>query len=222
MKPINKLTVDLLTEKYVNNDTLESKFKELFDRITVIHGDMFAESMIMELECGTKDIVTDTEEVSDSDYVDILSLPKLLLVGVKPEAKDDFFKLTYKKLNLVKTVRDLGVIFDIPLKIRELKKYIDVLWLTLEDINKETEIEKQTLKKYKHEVCLDLMYPLKEKLLEKSQSGKIKREESKDIYIKFRRELPDIARILTNLGFISIFENVNYYDKWVIKETDKV
>ena len=34
MKPINKLTVDLLTEKYVNNGTLESKFKELFDRIT--------------------------------------------------------------------------------------------------------------------------------------------------------------------------------------------
>ena len=222
MKPINKLTVDLLTEKYVNNSTLESKFKELFDRITVIHGDMFAESMIMELECSTKDIVTDTEEVSVSDCVDILSLPKILLVGVKLEAKDDFFKLTYKKLNLVKTVRDLGVIFDIPLKIRELKEYIDVLWLTLEDINKETEIEKQTLKKYKHEVCLDLMYPLKEKLLEKSQSGKIKREESKDIYIKFRRELPDIARILTNLGFISIFENVNYYDKWVIKETDKV
>ena len=239
MKPINKLTVDLLTEKYVNNGTLESKFKELFDRITVIHGDMFAESMIMELEYGTnwndgnnvnikrvnqktKDIVTDTEEVSVSDYVDILSLPKILLVGVKPEAKDDFFKLTYKKLNLVKIVRDLGVIFDIPLKIRELKEYIDVLWLTLEDINKETEIEKQTLKKYKHEVCLDLMYPLKEKLLEESQSGKIKREESKDIYIKFRRELPDIARNLTNLGFISIFENVNYYDKWVIKETDKV
>ena len=222
MKPINKLTVDLLTEKYVNNSTLESKFKELFDRITVTHGDIFAESMIMELECGTKDIVTGIEAVSDSDYVDILSLPKILLVGVKLEAKDDFFKLTYKKLNLVKTVRDLGVIFDIPLKIRELKEYIDVLWLTLEDINKETEIEKQTLKKYKHEVCLDLMYPLKEKLLEKSQSGKIKREESKDIYIKFRRELPDIARNLTNLGFISIFENVNYYDKWVIKETDKV
>ena len=222
MKPINKLTVDLLTEKYVNNGTLESKFKELFDRITMVHGDIFTESMIMELECGTKDIVTDIEAVSDSDYVDILSLPKILLVGVKLEAKDDFFKLTYKKLNLVKTVRDLGVIFDIPLKIRELKEYIDVLWLTLEDINKETEIEKQTLKKYKHEVCLDLMYPLKEKLLEKSQSGKIKREESKDIYIKFRRELPDIARILTNLGFISIFENVNYYDKWVIKETDKV
>ena len=275
MKPINKLTVDLLTEKYVNNGTLESKFKELFDRITVIHGDMFTESMIMELESGTNwndgnpalalysevmdslkdervfrnwikgvtsDTITDvekvtktiaeatkeleestnTEEVSVSDYVDILSLPKILLVGVKPEAKDDFFKLTYKKLNLVKTVRDLGVIFDIPLKIRELKEYVDVLWLTLEDINKETEIEKQTLKKYKHEVCLDLMYPLKEKLLEKSQSGKIKREESKDIYIKFRRELPDIARNLTNLGFISIFENVNYYDKWVIKETDKV
>ena len=90
MKPINKLTIDLLTEKYVNNGTLESKFKELFDRIAVVHGDMFAESMIMELECGTKDIVTDTEEVSDSDYVDILSLPKLLLVGVKPKY-DDFF-----------------------------------------------------------------------------------------------------------------------------------
>ena len=67
-----------------------------------------------------------------------------------------------------------------------------------------------------------MRFPLKEKLLEKSQSGKIKREEFKDIYIKFRRELPDIARILTNLGFISIFENVNYYDKWVIKEADKV
>ena len=40
MKPINKLTVDLLTEKYVNNGTLESKFKELFDRIAVVHGDM--------------------------------------------------------------------------------------------------------------------------------------------------------------------------------------
>ena len=35
MKPINKLTVDLLTEKYVNNDTLESKFRLFEGKITL-------------------------------------------------------------------------------------------------------------------------------------------------------------------------------------------
>ena len=141
MKPINKLTVDLLTEKYVNNDTLESKFKELFDRITVIHGDMFAESMIMELECGTNlddgnlaevtlGTITDVEKVTKpiaeatSDYVDILSLPKLLLVDVKPKY-DDFFnndlEACRKKLTLTKIAKDFGNTINSNVLVKDIK-----------------------------------------------------------------------------------------------------
>ena len=141
MKPINKLTVDLLTEKYVNNDTLESKFKELFDRITVIHGDMFAESMIMELECGTNlddgnlaevtlGTITDVEKVTKpiaeatSDCVDILSLPKLLLVDVKPKY-DDFFnndlEACRKKLTLTKIAKDFGNTINSNVLVKDIK-----------------------------------------------------------------------------------------------------
>lgn len=181
MKSINKLTVDLLTEKYVNNGTLESKFKELFNRITVTHGDIFAESMIMELECGTKDIVTGIEAVSDSDYVDILSLPKLLLVGVKPKY-DDFFNDDSegrKKLILTKITKDFGNIINSNVLVKDIRNHINVLWITLK-------YNICSIKDVKtNEQCLDLMYPFKQELIKKSVSGKMNIEEFDNICSKF-------------------------------------
>ena len=214
MKPINKLTVDLLTEKYVNNGTLESKFKELFDRITVIHGDMFAESMIMELECGTnwndgnnvnikrvnqktKDIVTDTEEVSVSDYIDILSLPKLLLVGVKPKY-DDFFNDDSegrKKLMLTKITKDFGNIINSNVLVMDIRNHINVLWITLKyNICSIKDIKA-------NEQCLDLMYPFKQELIKKSVSGKMSVEEFDNICSKFEKKYEQMIESIEDLGF---------------------
>ena len=197
MKPINKLTVDLLTEKYVNNSTLESKFKELFDRITVIHGDMFAESMIMELECGTKDIVTDTEEVSVSDCVDILSLPKLLLVGVKPKY-DDFFNDDSegrKKLILTKITKDFGNIINSNVLVKDIRNHINVLWITLK-------YNICSIKDVKtNEQCLDLMYPFKQELIKKSVSGKISVKEFDNICSKFEKKYEQMIESIEDLGF---------------------
>ena len=197
MKPINKLTVDLLTEKYVNNSTLESKFKELFDRITVIHGDMFAESMIMELECGTKDIVTDTEEVSVSDCVDILSLPKLLLVGVKPKY-DDFFNDDSegrKKLILTKITKDFGNTINSNVLVKDIRNHINVLWITLK-------YNICSIKDVKtNEQCLDLMYPFKQELIKKSVSGKMNIEEFDNICSKFEKESEKMIKCIEDLGF---------------------
>ena len=197
MKPINKLTVDLLTEKYVNNSTLESKFKELFDRITVIHGDMFTESMIMELECGTKDIVTDTEEVSDSNYVDVLNLPKLLLVGVKPKY-DDFFNDDSegrKKLMLTKITKDFGNIINSNVLVMDIRNHINVLWITLK-------YNIYSIKDIKaNEQCLDLMYPFKEELIKKSVSGKMSVEEFDNICSKFGKESEKMIKCIEDLGF---------------------
>ena len=197
MKPINKLTVDLLTEKYVNNGTLESKFKELFDRITVIHGDMFAESMIMELECSTKDIVTDTEEVSVSDCVDILSLPKLLLVGVKPEY-DDFFNDDSegrKKLILTKITKDFGNTINSNVLVKDIRNHINVLWITLKyNICSIKDIKT-------NEQCLDLMYPFKQELIKKSISGKMSVEEFDNICSKFEKESEKMIKCIEDLGF---------------------
>ena len=197
MKPINKLTVDLLTEKYVNNGTLESKFKELFDRIAVVHGDMFAESMIMELECGTKDIVTDTEEVSVSDCVDILSLPKLLLVGVKPK-HDDFFNDDSegrKKLTLTKIAKDFGNTINSNVLVKDIRNHVNVLWFTLKyRIMDISDIKKQ-------EACLDLIYPFKQELIEKSQSGKINVKEFDYICAQFEAEYKQMIESIDGLGF---------------------
>ena len=197
MKPINKLTVDLLTEKYVNNGTLESKFKELFDRITVTHGDMFAESMIMELECGTKDIVTGIEAVSDSDYVDVLSLPKLLLVGVKPKC-DDFFNDDSegrKKLILTKITKDFGNTINSNVLVKDIRNHINVLWITLK-------YNICSIKDVKtNEQCLDLMYPFKQELIKKSVSGKISVKESDNICSKFEKESEKMIKCIEDLGF---------------------
>ena len=215
MKPINKLTVDLLTEKYVNNSTLESKFKELFDRITVIHGDMFAESMIMELECGTnwndgnnvnikrvnqktKDIITDTKEVSDSDYVDVLNLPKLLLVGVKP-GYDDFFnndlEACRKKLTLTKIAKDFGNIINSNVLVMDIRNHINVLWVTLKyNICSIKDIKA-------NEQCLDLMYPFKQELIKKSVSGKISVKEFDNICSKFEKKYEQMIESIEDLGF---------------------
>ena len=198
MKRINKLTVDLLTEKYVNNGTLESKFKELFDRITVTHGDMFAESMIMELESGTKDIVTDTEEVSVSDCVDILSLPKLLLVGVKPK-RDDFFnndlEACRKKLTLTKIAKDFGNTINSNVLVKDIRNHVNVLWLTLKyRIMDISDIKKQ-------DACLDLIYPFKQELIEKSQSGKISIKEFDYICAQFEAEYKQMIESIDALGF---------------------
>ena len=197
MKPINKLTIDLLTEKYVNNGTLESKFKELFDRIAVVHGDMFAESMIMELECGTKDIVTDTEEVPVSDYVDILSLPKLLLVGVKPKY-DDFFdddSEGRKKLILTKITKDFGNIINSNVLVMDIRNHINVLWITLKyNICSIKDIKT-------NEQCLDLMYPFKQELIKKSVSGKISVKEFDNICSKFEKESEKMIKCIEDLGF---------------------
>ena len=197
MKPINKLTVDLLTEKYVNNGTLESKFKELFDRITVIHGDMFTESMIIELECGTKDIVTDTEEVSVSDYVDILSLPKLLLVGVKPKY-DDFFNDDSegrKKLMLTKITKDFGNTINSNVLVKDIRNHINVLWITLR-------YNICSIKDVKtNEQCLDLMYPFKQELIKKSVSGKISVKEFDNICSKFEKKYEQMIESIEDLGF---------------------
>ena len=214
MKPINKLTVDLLTEKYVNNGTLESKFKELFDRITVIHGDMFAESMIMELECGTNwndgnnvnikrvnqkttDIVTDTEEVSVSDYIDILSLPKLLLVGVNPNY-DDFFNDDSegrKKLMLTKITKDFGNIINSNVLVMDIRNHINVLWITLKyNICSIKDIKA-------NEQCLDLMYPFKQELIKKSVSGKISVKEFDNICSKFEKKYEQMIESIEDLGF---------------------
>ena len=197
MKPINKLTVDLLTEKYVNNGTLESKFKELFDRITVVHGDMFTESMIMELECGTKDIVTGIEAVSDSDYIDILSLPKLLLVGVKP-GYDDFFNDDSegrKKLMLTKITKDFGNTINSNVLVKDIRNHINVLWITLK-------YNICSIKDVKtNEQCLDLMYPFKQELIKKSVSGKMSVEEFDNICSKFEKESEKMIKCIEDLGF---------------------
>ena len=215
MKPINKLTVDLLTEKYVNNGTLESKFKELFDRITVIHGDMFAESMIMELECGTNwddgntaevalGTITDVEKVTKpiaeatSDYVNILNLPKLLLVGVKPK-HDDFFnndlEACRKKLTLTKIAKDFGNTINSNVLIKDIKNHVNVLWFTLKyRIMDISDIKKQ-------EACLDLIYPFKQELIEKSQSGKISVKEFDYICAQFEAEYKQMIESIDALGF---------------------
>ena len=214
MKPINKLTVDLLTEKYVNNSTLESKFKELFDRIVSVHGDMFAESMIMELESGTNwndgnnvnikrvdqkttDIVTDTEEVSVSDCVDILSLPKLLLVGVKPKY-DDFFNDDSegrKKLILTKITKDFGNIINSNVLVKDIRNHINVLWITLK-------YNICSIKDVKtNEQCLDLMYPFKQELIKKSVSGKISVKEFDNICSKFEKKYEQMIESIEDLGF---------------------
>ena len=214
MKPINKLTVDLLTEKYVNNSTLESKFKELFDRITVTHGDMFAESMIMELEYGTNwndsnnvnikrvdqkttDIVTDTKEVSVSDYVDILSLPKLLLVGVNPNY-DDFFNDDSegrKKLMLTKITKDFGNTINSNVLVKDIRNHINVLWITLKyNICSIKDIKT-------NEQCLDLMYPFKQELIKKSVSGRMSVEEFDNICSKFEKKYEQMIESIEDLGF---------------------
>ena len=214
MKPINKLTVDLLTEKYVNNDTLESKFKELFDRITVIHGDMFAESMIMELEYGTNwdddnlaevtlGTITDVEKVTKpiaeatSDYVNILNLPKLLLVGVKPK-HDDFFNDDSegrKKLTLTKIAKDFGNTINSNVLVKDIRNHVNVLWITLKyRIMDISDIKKQ-------EACLDLIYPFKQELIEKSQSGKISIKEFDYICAQFEAEYKQMIESIDALGF---------------------
>ena len=215
MKPINKLTVDLLTEKYVNNGTLESKFKELFDRITVIHGDMFAESMIMELECGTNlddgnlaevtlDTVADVEKVTKpiaeatSDYVNILNLPKLLLVGVKPK-HDDFFnndlEACRKKLTLTKIAKDFGNTINSNVLVKDIRNHVNVLWFTLKHrITDISDIKKQ-------DACLDLIYPFKQELIEKSQSGKISVKEFDYICAQFEAEYKQMIESIEDLGF---------------------
>ena len=215
MKPINKLTVDLLTEKYVNNGTLESKFKELFDRITVIHGDIFAESMIMELECGTNwddgntaevalGTITDVEKVTKpiaeatSDYVNILNLPKLLLVGVKPK-HDDFFnndlEACRKKLTLTKIAKDFGNTINSNVLIKDIKNHVNVLWFTLKyRIMDISDIKKQ-------DACLDLIYPFKQELIEKSQSGKISVKEFDYICAQFEAEHKQMIKSIDDLGF---------------------
>ena len=215
MKPINKLTVDLLTEKYVNNGTLESKFKELFDRITITHGDIFAESMIMELECGTNlddgnleevtlDTVADIEKVTKpiaeatSDYVNILNLPKLLLVGVKPK-HDDFFnndlEACRKKLTLTKIAKDFGNTINSNVNIKDIQNHVNVLWFTLKyRIMDISDIKKQ-------EACLDLIYPFKQELIEKSQSGKISVKEFDYICAQFEAEYKQMIESIDGLGF---------------------
>ena len=220
MKPINKLTVDLLTEKYVNNDTLESKFKELFDRITVTHGDMFAESMIMELEYGTNwdngnpalalysNVVDSLKEeaeakrmkteISDSDYVDVLNLPKLLLVGVNPNY-DDFFnndlEACRKKLTLTKIAKDFGNIIKSNVLVMDIRNHINVLWVTLKyNICSIKDIKA-------NEQCLDLMYPFKEELIKKSVSGKISVKEFDNICSKFGKESEKMIKCIEDLGF---------------------
>ena len=205
MKPINKLTVDLLTEKYVNNGTLESKFKELFDRITSVHGDIFAESMIMELEYGTNwnegnpDVEKVTKPIAEatSDYVNILNLPKLLLVGVKPK-HDDFFNDDSegrKKLMLTKIAKDFGNTINSNVLVKDIRNHVKVLWFTLKyrimDIG---DIKKQ-------EACLDLIYPFKQELIEKSQSGKISVKEFDYICAQFEAEYKQMIKSIDDLGF---------------------
>ena len=203
MKPINKLTVDLLTEKYVNNGTLESKFKELFDRITVIHGDMFAESMIMELENGTNwndDNNVNIKKVNqktNSDYVNILNLPKLLLVGVKPK-HDDFFNddsEVRKKLMLTKIAKDFGNTINSNVLVKDIRNHINVLWVTLKyNICSIKDIKA-------NEQCLDLIYPFKEELIKTSASGKINIEEFDNICSKFEKESEKMIKCIEDLGF---------------------
>lgn len=214
MKPINKLTVDLLTEKYVNNGTLESKFKELFDRITMVHGDIFAESMIMELEYGTNwddsnlaevtlGTIADVEKVTKpiaeatSDYVNILNLPKLLLVGVKPK-HDDFFNDDSegrKKLMLTKIAKDFGNIINSNVNIKDIRNHINVLWFTLKyRITDISDIKKQ-------DACLDLIYPFKQELIEKSASGKINVKEFDYICAQFEAEYKQMIESIDALGF---------------------
>lgn len=215
MKPINKLTVDLLTEKYVNNGTLEAKFKELFDRIASVHGDIFAESMIMELEYGTNwdddntaevtlGTITDVEKVTKtiaeatSDYVNILNLPKLLLVGVKPK-HDDFFnndlEACRKKLTLTKIAKDFGNTINSNVNIKDIQNHVNVLWFTLKyRIMDISDIKKQ-------EACLDLIYPFKQELIEKSQSGKISVKEFDYICAQFEAEYKQMVESIDGLGF---------------------
>lgn len=203
MKPINKLTVDLLTEKYVNNNTLESKFKELFDRIASVHGDMFAESIIMELENGTNwndDNNVNIKKVNqktNSNYVDILNLPKLLLVGVKPK-HDDFFNDDsegQKKLMLTKIAKDFGNIINSNVNIKDIRNHVNTLWFTLKHIITDiSDIEKQ-------EACLDLIYPFKQELIEKSQSGKINIKEFDYICAQFEAEYKQMIKSIEALGF---------------------
>ena len=215
MKPINKLTVDLLTEKYVNNGTLESKFKELFDRIASVHGDIFAESMIMELEHGTNwddgnlaevtlGTIADVEKVTKpiaeatSDYVNILNLPKLLLVGVKPK-RDDFFnndlEACRKKLTLTKIAKDFGNTINSNVLIKDIKNHVNVLWITLKyNICSIKDIKA-------NEQCLDLMYPFKQELIKTSASGKIRVEEFDKICSKFGKESEKMIKCIEDLGF---------------------
>ena len=214
MKPINKLTVDLLTEKYVNNGTLESKLKELFNRITIVHGDMFAESMIMELEYGTNwddgnlaevtlGTITDVEKVTKpiaeatSDYVNILNLPKLLLVGVKPK-HDDFFNddsESQKKIMLTKIAKDFGNTINSNVNIKDIRNHVNTLWFTLKHIITDiSDIKKQ-------DACLDLIYPFKQELIEKSQSGKINVKEFDYICAQFEAEYKQMIKSIEALGF---------------------
>lgn len=203
MKRINKLTVDLLTEKYVNNGTLESKFKELFDRIASVHGDMFTESMIMELENGTNwndDNNVNIKKVNqktNSDYVDVLSLPKLLLVGVKPNY-DDFFNddsEVRKKLMLTKIAKDFGNTINSNVLVKDIRNHINILWVTLKyNICSIKDIKA-------NEQCLDLIYPFKQELIEKSQSGKINIEEFDNICSKFEKESEKMIKCIEDLGF---------------------
>ena len=204
MKPINKLTVDLLTEKYVNNGTLESKFKELFDRITIVHGDIFAESMIMELEYGinwddsnTAEVALGTIAEATSDRVNILNLPKLLLVGVKPK-HDDFFNDDSegrKKLMLTKIAKDFGNTINSNVNIKDIRNHVNVLWFTLKyRIMDISDIKKQ-------EACLDLIYPFKQELIEKSQSGKISVKEFDYICAQFEAEYKQMIESIDALGF---------------------
>ena len=203
MKPINKLTVDLLTEKYVNNGTLESKFKELFDRIASVHGDIFAESMIMELEHGTNwndDNNVNIKKVNqktNSNYVDVLSLPKLLLVGVKPNY-DDFFNDDSegrKKLMLTKITKDFGNTINSNVLVKDIRNHINVLWITLKyNICSIKDIKA-------NEQCLDLMYPFKQELIKTSASGKIRVEEFDKICSKFGKESEKMIKCIEDLGF---------------------
>ena len=203
MKRINKLTVDLLTEKYVNNNTLESKFKELFDRIASVHGDMFAESMIMELENGTNwndDNNVNIKKVNqktNSDYVNILNLPKLLLVGVKPK-HDDFFNddsEVRKKLMLTKIAKDFGNTINSNVLVKDIRNHINVLWVTLKyNICSIKDIKA-------NEQCLDLIYPFKEELIKTSASGKINIEEFDNICSKFEKESEKMIKCIEDLGF---------------------
>ena len=204
MKPINKLTVNLLTEKYVNNSTLESKFKELFDRIASVHGDIFAESMIMELEYGinwddsnTAEVALGTIAEATSDRVNILNLPKLLLVGVKPK-RDDFFNDDSegrKKLMLTKIAKDFGNTINSNVLVKDIRNHVNVLWFTLKyRIMDISDIKKQ-------EACLDLIYPFKQELIEKSQSGKINIKEFDYICAQFEAEHKQMIKSIDDLGF---------------------